>query len=61
LPEKYIKFNITLKIKNMTPNLQNTNSHQKFLEPIPEELDVIGKQIVDAAYIVHKNPGPGLH
>ncbi|MBL7905333.1 MAG: hypothetical protein JNL22_09965 [Bacteroidales bacterium] len=45
----------------MTPNLQNTNSHQKFLEPIPEELDVIGKQIVDAAYIVHKNPGPGLH
>jgi len=23
-------------------------------------LDAIGKQIVDAAYTVHKNPGPGL-
>jgi len=28
--------------------------------PIPEELDVIGKLIVDAAYTVHKNLGPGL-
>ncbi|MBL7903772.1 MAG: hypothetical protein JNL22_02000 [Bacteroidales bacterium] len=44
----------------MTPNPQNTNSHQKYLEPIPKELDAIGKQIVDAANIVHKNPGPGL-
>ena len=23
-------------------------------------MDAIGKQIVDAAYTVHKNPGPGL-
>ena len=44
----------------MTPKPQNTNFHQKYSEPIPEELDAIGKQIVDAAYTVHKNPGPGL-
>jgi GxxExxY protein len=28
--------------------------------PIPKELDAIGKFIVDAAYTVHKNLGPGL-
>ena len=33
----------------MTPNPQNTNSHQKYSELIPEESDAIGKQIVDAA------------
>ena len=32
---------------------------QKF-EPIPEELDEIGRLIVDAAFTVHKNLGPGL-
>ena len=44
----------------MTPKPQDTNFHQKNSESIPEELDAIGKQIVDAAYAVHKNPGPGL-
>lgn len=29
-------------------------------QPIPSEIDKIGKQIVDAAYTVHKNLGPGL-
>jgi len=29
-------------------------------EPISEELDEIGRLIVDAAYTVHKNLGPGL-
>ena len=29
-------------------------------KPIPEELDLIGKKIVDAAYTVHKRLGPGL-
>ena len=29
-------------------------------EPIPEYLDKIGKEIVDAAYCVHKAMGPGL-
>ncbi len=32
----------------------------KKFEPIPEELNIIGKKIVDAAYTVHKNLGPGL-
>ncbi len=32
----------------------------KKFEPIPEELNLIGKKIVDAAYTVHKNLGPGL-
>ncbi len=29
-------------------------------EPIPEHLNAIGTKIVDAAYTVHKNLGPGL-
>ena len=28
--------------------------------PVPPEIDKIGKQIVDAAYTVHRNLGPGL-
>lgn len=27
---------------------------------IPEELEIIGKKIVDAAYTIHKALGPGL-
>ncbi len=34
----------------------NKNSFEK----IPEEYEIIGKKIVDAAYTVHKNLGPGL-
>ena len=45
----------------MPPNHQNTKSHQNIIhKPIPNELDIIGKQIVDSAYFVHKNLGPGL-
>ena len=44
----------------MPPNHQYSKIHQRNLKPIPEELDVIGKLIVDAAYNVHKNLGPGL-
>ena len=29
-------------------------------EPIPSDLEIIGKKIVDSAYSVHKNLGPGL-
>jgi len=32
----------------------------KLYKPIPQEIDSLGKEIVDAAYIVHKNLGPGL-
>lgn len=44
----------------MTPNQQNFNLYYKNREPIPKELDAIGKLIVDAAYTVHRNLGPGL-
>ncbi len=32
----------------------------KNFEPISDSLEIIGKKIVDAAYTVHKNLGPGL-
>ena len=32
----------------------------KTFEPINDELEIIGNKIVDAAYNVHKNLGPGL-
>lgn len=32
----------------------------KFYETIPKELEKIGEKIVDAAYTVHYNLGPGL-
>ena len=44
----------------MPPKHESTKSHQNKYEPIPHELDMIGKKIVDAAYTVHKNLGPGL-
>ena len=39
---------------------QSTKYRKRTLEPIPEELEFIAKQIVDAAYTVHKYLGPGL-
>jgi GxxExxY protein len=33
---------------------------QKNYKAIPEELNALGKEIVDAAYKVHKSLGPGL-
>ncbi len=33
---------------------------KKNFAPIPEELDKVGRYIVDAAYTIHKNLGPGL-
>jgi GxxExxY protein len=40
----------------MPPNHQNTNQY----DSVSFELDLIGKQIVDAAFLVHKKLGPGL-
>ena len=48
------------KKENMPQNHENTKSHKKNFEPISEEFELIGKKIVDAAYTVHKNLGPGL-
>lgn len=33
---------------------------EKKFEPLSEEYEIIAKKIVDAAYSVHKNLGPGL-
>ena len=44
----------------MPPNHQGTKFLQKEFEPVPLELDDIGKKIVHAAYLVHKALGPGL-
>jgi GxxExxY protein len=44
----------------MSPNIQDKSNSQKKIIPIPPELDLIGKKIVDSAYTVHKNLGPGL-
>lgn len=49
-----------IKIQQMPLNLKNTKEHKKVYEPIPEELEIIGKKIVDAAYTVHKTLGSGL-
>ena len=44
----------------MQQNNQENNFQDKHLPPISKELDEIGKLIVDSAYTVHKNLGPGL-
>jgi GxxExxY protein len=44
----------------MLKNSQYTNNNQKQSIPIPEEINALGKLIVDSAYTVHKNLGPGL-
>lgn len=44
-----------MKANHLDPENQPWDFH-----PIPGELDAIGKLIVDAAYNVHKNLGPGL-
>lgn len=44
----------------MPQKLESSKYHKKEFIPISEELEYIGKQIVDAAYTVHKNLGPGL-
>ncbi|MBS3772525.1 MAG: GxxExxY protein [Bacteroidales bacterium] len=38
---------------------ENTKSHKRY-EPLSEELETIGKKIVEAAYTVHRELGPGL-
>ena len=44
----------------MPQNHENTKSHEKNFQPIAEDLELVGKKIVDAAYTVHKMLGPGL-
>ena len=44
----------------MLQDRQGLNVQHKHFDPIPKELDAIGKLIVDSAYTVHRNLGPGL-
>jgi hypothetical protein len=44
----------------MPQSHENTKSHKKQYDPIPKELEEIGKKIVHATYCVHKELGPGL-
>jgi len=40
--------------------MQDTNSHKGSFAPISEDLERIGKLVVDSAFTVHVNLGPGL-
>jgi len=44
----------------MPQSLKNTKIHQDKFDPVPESVEKIGKLVVDAAYTVHINLGPGL-
>lgn len=44
----------------MPQNHENSKSHKRNYEPLPENLEIIAKKIVDSAFTVHKNLGPGL-
>jgi GxxExxY protein len=39
---------------------EDTKSHKKEFDPIPHDIEELGKKIVHAAYLVHKALGPGL-
>ena len=39
---------------------EDTKYHKKIFNPIPQEIESIGKKIIDSAYTVHKELGPGL-
>jgi len=39
---------------------EDTKMHKERFKPIPEALEKIGKLIIDSAYSVHINLGPGL-
>ena len=44
----------------MPQRLKDTKTHKEEFKPIPESIEKIGKLIVDSAYTVHYNLGPGL-
>ena len=44
----------------MKQKSENTKHNKRTFEPLPDELEIIGKKIVNAAYTIHKNLGPGL-
>lgn len=44
----------------MPQNHQDTKTHKNSYRPLSDEHEFFGKLIVDCAYTVHKNLGPGL-
>ncbi len=44
----------------MKSDQKELNANQKYFKAIPAELNAIGRLIVDSAYSVHSNLGPGL-
>ena len=40
--------------------MEMEGDHTMTFMPVPEELDRIAEQVVDSAYAVHKQLGPGL-
>lgn len=44
----------------MPQSHENTQKYKVVHKPIPEEIEKIGKLVVDSAYKVHINLGPGL-
>lgn len=44
----------------MESNKKIENKKKQEFEPIPEELNKLGRIIVESAFTVHKNLGPGL-
>ena len=44
----------------MPQSHKNSNKHKDVYKPIPSEIEKIGKLVVDSAFTVHFNPGPGL-
>jgi len=57
-----LKENATKTLKHKTTQRKKLEVKRKVkqYEPLPEEIEQIGKKIVDAAYTIHKNLGPGL-
>ena len=44
----------------MPQSLEGSKNHKESFKPISAELEEIGRLIVDSAYAVHSNLGPGL-
>jgi GxxExxY protein len=44
----------------MPQSHEDSKKYESGISPVPPSVEIIGKQVVDAAYNVHYNLGPGL-
>ena len=44
----------------MPPSHENSKIHKEGYKPIPESIEKIARLVVDSAFTVHQNLGPGL-